>query len=40
LGWNERADNKSTADTFDKTLKIEIIESGPKLAATEKEVVL
>jgi DNA-packaging protein gp3 len=40
LGWNEKPEiTKKDAEIF-KTLKIEIIETGPTLAANEKEVVL
>ncbi|WP_454801798.1 terminase small subunit [Mucilaginibacter phyllosphaerae] len=39
LGWAERPDGSLLAD-IPKTLKIEIIESGPKLASSEKEVLL
>ena len=37
MGWNERTD---TIELGNIKLKIEIIQSGPKLAASEKEVVL
>ncbi|MFI5138691.1 MAG: terminase small subunit [Sphingobacteriales bacterium] len=40
LGWNEKNDGKSDGDDGLRTLKIEIIETGPKPANSEKEVVL
>jgi len=40
MGWNERTDTISTAELLPKTIQIEIIETGPAPAATEKEVVL
>jgi len=40
MGWNDKNEEKTNgADVF-KTLKIEIIETGPYLAASENEVVL
>ena len=40
MGWNDKTENKLTGKTAFKTLKIEIIETGPKPANNEKEVVL
>ena len=40
LGWNEKTENKAEEDNPPKTLKIELIVSGPKLADNEKDVVL
>ena len=37
MGWHERTDANEPGNT---TLKIEIIQTGPQLAASEKEVVL
>lgn len=39
LGWNEKPDTRPSAK-MPKTIKIKIIESGPKLAPNEKEVIL
>ena len=39
MGWNERSDNKP-AEEVPKTVKVEIHESGPKPAESEKEVIL
>lgn len=38
LGWNEKADE--LLNDIPKTIKIEIVDSGPKLAGSEKEVSL
>lgn len=40
MGWNEKAESKTTGSEVFKTLKIEIIETGPKPAENEKEVIL
>jgi len=40
MGWKERSENKQTGVPPPETIKIEIIESGPPPAETEKEVVL
>jgi hypothetical protein len=40
MGWNERADNKPADEAANTLLKVEIIKSGPQLAASEKEVIL
>ena len=40
MGWNERADNKPANGNTNPTLKVEIIRSGPPLAASEQEVIL
>jgi hypothetical protein len=40
MGWNEKPENKTTGSEVVRTLKIEIIETGPKPAENEKEVVL
>jgi len=41
MGWNEKTETKKPEETSTlKTLSIKIIESGPKPAATEKEVAL
>jgi hypothetical protein len=39
MGWNERTE-KPTETTVNTVLKVEIIQSGPKLASSEKEVIL
>jgi hypothetical protein len=39
MGWNERAEVK-TGEQLPKTMQVEIIESGPKTAGNEKDVVL
>ena len=39
LGWNERTEKPADA-TSNTILKVEIIQSGPKLASSEKEVIL
>jgi len=39
MGWNERSEGKPAED-FPKTIKVEIFESGPMPAETEKEVML
>ncbi|MDB4919876.1 terminase small subunit [Mucilaginibacter sp.] len=39
MGWNERNDIKPT-EQQPKTIKVEILESGPKPAESEKEVIL
>jgi hypothetical protein len=38
MGWNEKADDKTGNGPIFKTLTVEVIETGPALAATEKEV--
>lgn len=40
MGWNEKAESKVAAKAVFKSIKIEIIETGPKLAENEKEVIL
>jgi hypothetical protein len=40
LGWKEKTDDKTTAGNTIKSLKIEIVTTGPKPAESEKEVVL
>ena len=40
MGWNEKTEIKIDEDKVIKTLKIELIESGPKPAESEKEVIL
>ena len=40
LGWNEKAENKTESQEIYKTLKVELIESGPKPAENEKAVIL
>jgi len=40
LGWNERVEDRSSSVPVSKTLKVQIIETGPIPAATEKEVIL
>ena len=40
MGWNEKTENKTTDDRTHQTLKIEIMGTGPILAANENEVVL
>jgi hypothetical protein len=40
LGWNEKMDNKEDDQDAYKTLKIELLETGPKLAEDEKSVIL
>ncbi|HEY8783949.1 MAG TPA: terminase small subunit [Mucilaginibacter sp.] len=39
MGWNDKTEGKNGPDVL-KTLKVELVETGPKPAATEKEVVL
>ncbi len=39
MGWNERTE-KTTDIATNNVLKVEIIQSGPKLASSEKEVIL
>ena len=39
MGWNDKADESKTSNII-TSLKIEVIETGPKLAANEKEVML
>jgi len=39
LGWNEKSDD-SLLKEIPKTIKIEIVNSGPKLASSEKDVTL
>jgi DNA-packaging protein gp3 len=40
LGWKEKADDKTTTGNSLKSLKIEIVEIGPKPAESEKEVMM
>jgi hypothetical protein len=40
MGRNEPADNKQQAANTDNNIKFEIVHSGPKLASSEKEVIL
>jgi hypothetical protein len=40
MGWNEKPEIPAKDTEIFKTLKVEIIETGPTLAANEKEVVL
>jgi hypothetical protein len=40
LNGNERLDNKLSDEPVNVTLKVEIVESGPALASSEKEVIL
>jgi len=40
MGWNDKTESKTGGADIVKTLKIEIIETGPKLAGSEKDVVL
>jgi hypothetical protein len=40
LSRNERPDNKLTDEPVNITMKVEIVESGPPLASSEKEVIL
>ncbi|TWI94029.1 DNA-packaging protein gp3 [Mucilaginibacter frigoritolerans] len=40
LGWKEKTDDKTTASNTIKSLKIEIVITGPKPAESEKEVVM
>jgi hypothetical protein len=40
MGWNEKSESKTPKNEDFKSLKIEIIETGPKLAENEKEGVL
>jgi hypothetical protein len=40
MGWNEKNDDKAPATGTFKGIKIEIVETGPKTAESEKEVVL
>jgi hypothetical protein len=39
MGWNERTEKPADIAT-NNVLKVEIIQSGPKLASSEKEVIL
>jgi len=39
MGWNEKAENSKPADMV-RSIKVKIIESGPKPVSSEKEVVL
>src|ERR1700743_1097778 len=38
MGWNEKPDQKSADESENHVLKVEIIQSGPPLSATEAEV--
>ena len=38
MGWNEKTENSKPAD-MPKSIKVKIIESGPRLVSNEKEVV-
>ena len=40
MGWGETADKKAVVDNPENTLKVEIIQSGPKTASAEKDVAL
>jgi hypothetical protein len=40
MGWNEKTESKTIAKAVIKNIKIEIIETGPKPADNEKEVIL
>lgn len=40
MGWNERPDQKSTDESENHVLKVEIIQSGPSLSSVEAEVIL
>ena len=40
MGWNERPDQKSTDESENHVLKVEIIQSGPPLSSAEAEVIL
>ena len=40
MGWNERLVNKFGTEEAGNLLKVEIVQSGPKLAASEKEVIM
>ena len=40
IGWKEKNDEKATSNNTVKSLKIEIIETGPSPVGSEKEVVL
>jgi len=40
MGWNERAENKTIGETANTALKIKIIQTGPPLVSSEKEVTL
>ena len=40
LGWKEKTDDKTTTGNTVKSLKIEIVTTGPRPAESEKEVVL
>ncbi|MDB5145315.1 MAG: hypothetical protein JWQ66_4028 [Mucilaginibacter sp.] len=40
MGWNERTDHKPADETANTLLKVEIIQSGPKLASSESGVIL
>jgi hypothetical protein len=40
LGWNEKPENETVGYKVMSNIRIEIVESGPKLAENEKEVVL
>ncbi len=40
LGWNEKTGNETAGDSLMGNMKIEIVQSGPELADSEKDVVL
>lgn len=40
MGWNEKHENKQSDEALLKTLSVKIIESGPKLVGSEKEVII
>lgn len=40
MGWQDKGDSRATTGLAMKTLKIQIIETGPTPAASEKEVIL
>lgn len=40
MGWGETADKKVASESSNNNLKVEIVQSGPKLSAAEKEVTL
>lgn len=39
-GWNDRPEHKPNEDTANNVVKVEIIQTGPPLAASEQDVVL
>ncbi|MGN6639060.1 MAG: terminase small subunit [Mucilaginibacter sp.] len=40
MGWGETADKKAIHESHNNSLKVEIVQSGPKLASAENEVTL